>query len=373
MTKQEFLQTLSAGLAGFSERDAVVEYYTEMIEDRMEDGMTEAEAVAQLDSVEEILARCVQSLTVTKAETARNGISRVEIREREFDVTILPTTEPTYRVESSDDRCHDITLEGGVLRIVRNRLPQEHRFFSFVSGELTLYLPEGQIDALDVTTASGDVEVRRGFGSVHITGASGDVTLQGDFPGDAAVQTASGDVSLEGTFGNVKLQTASGSQDLRGRFASGRLRSASGDITLDGAGFSGAVSVEAASGDLELENTKAGKLELHTASGDMRLERVCAEELTLETRSGDMHLERVLSKGMFRCKSTSGDVSLDGCDGAQMAFSTVSGDITGSLLHSKHFTSHSVSGHIRCPGGEAAGTCEISTVSGDVALETIDS
>ena len=374
MTKEAFFSALAAGLSGSADRDEILDFYAEMVADRMEDGMTEEEAVAQLGSVEEILSRCVQGLTVTKQERTQSGISRVEIREREFDVEILPTTEQTYRVETTDDRYHDITLENGVLRIVRTKLPQERRLFSFVSGSLTLYLPEGQVDTLDVTTASGDVEVKRDFGSVHITGASGEVSLTGSFPEGATVQTASGDVTLEGTFGGtVKIQTASGSQELRGRFASGQMKSASGDITADGAAFSGELHLETASGDLEGNNLLAGNLGIRTASGDVNLERVCAENLTLETRSGDMHLEQVLSKGDFLCKSTSGDVTMDGCDGARMVFSTVSGDISGSLLHSKRFTFHSVSGRISCPGGEAQGTCEISTVSGDAELETIDS
>lgn len=373
MTKEAFFSALAAGLAGSADREEILDFYAEMVADRMEDGMTEEEAVAQLGSVEEILSRCVQGLTVAKQEPPKSGISRVEIREREFDVEILPTTEQTYRVETSDDRYHDVTLENGVLRIVRNKLPQERRLFSFVSGNLTLYLPEGPIDTLDVTTASGDVELKRDFGSVRITGASSDVTLTGSFPGGAAVQTASGDVTLEGVFGGpVNIQTASGSQQLRGRFVSGRLKSASGDITADEASFTGELRLEAASGDVEANNLLAGNLEIRTASGSLDLERVCAEGLTLETRSGDMQLKQVLSKGDFLCKSTSGDVTMDGCDGARMAFSTVSGDISGSLLHSKRFTFHSVSGHISCPGGEAQGTCEISTVSGDAELETVD-
>ena len=124
MKKQEFLDALRVGLTGSGDAEEVLDFYREMIEDRMEDGMEEEAAVEQLGSVEEILARCVQGLTVPKAgaEAAPHcGITRVEIREREFDVTILPTTENTYRLEVSNEHYHNVTLENGTLRIVRNK------------------------------------------------------------------------------------------------------------------------------------------------------------------------------------------------------------------------------------------------------------
>lgn len=373
MKKQEFLDALRVGLTGSGDAEEVLDFYREMIEDRMEDGMEEEAAVEQLGSVEDILARCVQGLTVPKAgaEAAPHcGISRVEIREREFDVTIVPTTEDTYRLEASSEGYHDVTLENGTLRIVRSKQRMERRLFFSDSGELTLYLPKGQYQALDVTTASGDIEVRQDFGTVHITGASSDVTLAGTYSGKVTVQTASGDVSLEGVFGGeLEVLTASGSQNLKGRFAFGKLRSASGDMELSGASFAEDLTTETASGDMTLSNVLARGLRLRSASGDVHMERVCAETLNVESRSGDMDLERVLSKGDFLCKTTSGDVSLESCDSPQMGFTTVSGDISGSLLHGKQFSCRTVSGEMNLPGGTPQGTCSISTVSGDADLE----
>lgn len=109
------------------------------------------------------------------------GISRVEIREKEFDVTVCEGTEDTYRLEESSEGYHDVTLENGVLRIVRNKRQPERRLFFSTSGELTLYLPKGQIQALDVTTCSGDMEVRKDLKPFMSPGRS-DVTLSGAIP-----------------------------------------------------------------------------------------------------------------------------------------------------------------------------------------------
>lgn len=57
MTKAEFNESLRRRLAGLPPADveATLEYYNEMIDDRMEEGLSEAEAVAALGSMEEIV------------------------------------------------------------------------------------------------------------------------------------------------------------------------------------------------------------------------------------------------------------------------------------------------------------------------------
>lgn len=54
MTKQEFLLRIRNGLAALPKEDIEksVEYYREMIDDRMEDGLSEEEAVAAIGSPE---------------------------------------------------------------------------------------------------------------------------------------------------------------------------------------------------------------------------------------------------------------------------------------------------------------------------------
>ena len=58
MTKREFLYRLERCLASLDagERAAMVDFYSEQIEDRIDDGMTEAQAVASLESPEDIAA-----------------------------------------------------------------------------------------------------------------------------------------------------------------------------------------------------------------------------------------------------------------------------------------------------------------------------
>lgn len=57
MTKREFLAALKAALSGLPEDEIEqqINYYSEMIDDRMEDGLSEEEAVSQIGDLEEIL------------------------------------------------------------------------------------------------------------------------------------------------------------------------------------------------------------------------------------------------------------------------------------------------------------------------------
>lgn len=56
MTKLQFILSLNARLSGLprEEREEQLRFYTEMIEDRMEEGLSEEEAVAAISSVDEI-------------------------------------------------------------------------------------------------------------------------------------------------------------------------------------------------------------------------------------------------------------------------------------------------------------------------------
>ena len=56
MTKAEFLAELRAAISGLPEADIEksLDFYSEMIDDRVEDGLSEEEAVAALGSVENI-------------------------------------------------------------------------------------------------------------------------------------------------------------------------------------------------------------------------------------------------------------------------------------------------------------------------------
>lgn len=67
MNKNEFLTALKAGLDGLPQGDIdnSVEYYAEMIDDRMEDGLTEQEAVAAVGDLDTIIRQILGDASLT--------------------------------------------------------------------------------------------------------------------------------------------------------------------------------------------------------------------------------------------------------------------------------------------------------------------
>ena len=88
MDKQEFLNRLRQALSGLPQADIDerMEFYGEMIDDRMEDGLSEAEAVAELGSVEDVAAQIVAETPLTRIVRERMKPAR---RMRVWEIVLL--------------------------------------------------------------------------------------------------------------------------------------------------------------------------------------------------------------------------------------------------------------------------------------------
>ena len=95
MTKQEFLTQLQNGLCVLTESDAQerLNFYSEMIDDRMEEGLSEQEAVAQIGDVSEIVA----SILAEIPQRAPEKQDATEVKEP--PETITKVEKPTHTQE----------------------------------------------------------------------------------------------------------------------------------------------------------------------------------------------------------------------------------------------------------------------------------
>ena len=78
MTKNEFLSALEKRLSGLPKEDMErsIEFYAEMIDDRMDDGMSEEEAVSALGDMENIVSEILNEIPLTKIIKKRMAPSR---------------------------------------------------------------------------------------------------------------------------------------------------------------------------------------------------------------------------------------------------------------------------------------------------------
>jgi len=80
MTKLQFILALRDKLEKLprDDRDKALEYYSELIDDRMEDGLTEEEAVAAMGSVDAVAEQILSDVPVTKLVKEKLGRKKME-------------------------------------------------------------------------------------------------------------------------------------------------------------------------------------------------------------------------------------------------------------------------------------------------------
>ena len=95
MTKNEFLGALRLRLSGLSESDIEehISFYSEMIEDRIEDGASEEDAVCGIGSVEDIAAQIIADIPLTKIAKERIKPKR---RLRAWEIVLLAVGSPIW-------------------------------------------------------------------------------------------------------------------------------------------------------------------------------------------------------------------------------------------------------------------------------------
>ncbi len=349
MNKQAFLDALR-GLAGTlseEERARLVSYYAEMIDDRMEEGLSEEAAVADLGDPAELVRDLVPAQPAPagsrqeRSETV-DALRDVRIRVSDTDVTVIRAplaNGAAAQLRFSEPDRYTWRMAEDALEIVENESPRRGFFrlkqptvtltlsgrlpgaLAFegrggdlrldgveLGGDLTITSSSGDIDLSDVTCASeigfslrsGDLSLTRvsAHGALRTEGLSGDIeAVRLSVDGDLWLKTTSGDITLrEVNCGALNLAATSGDIELdRGRALSTAVRTSSGDVRLIELESDPGLSVETSSGDIDLARSIAVETFLQTASGDvdLRLSPLpCGYDLAVDTRSGDIHLPR---------------------------------------------------------------------------------
>ena len=95
MNKQEFLEELRGRLAGLPEEDIDerLTFYGEMIEDRMEEGLSEEEAVSAIGSVDEIVTQTIADIPLSKIAKERIKPKR---RLKTWETVLLAVGSPIW-------------------------------------------------------------------------------------------------------------------------------------------------------------------------------------------------------------------------------------------------------------------------------------
>lgn len=95
MSKQEFLAQLRKGLSGLPKDDVEerLTFYREMIDDRMEEGLSEEEAVSAVGSVDSVVTQVVADIPLTKIAKERIKPNR---RLKAWEIVLLTLGSPIW-------------------------------------------------------------------------------------------------------------------------------------------------------------------------------------------------------------------------------------------------------------------------------------
>lgn len=177
------------------------------------------------------------------------------------------------------------------------------------------------------------------------------------------IRAASAEIEADGlTADALDVSTASGSIDVDCEADAIRLNSASGSVRLNQRVEAAEVSIETASGRIDAELGRVDAAQFESASGRIRLTAASVDALSAKTASGDISCALDAVPSACKLRSTSGEVALGLPEDAGFTASirTTSGDFESDFPLKKDGRGYT------CGNGGAE--IEISTTSGDVSI-----
>ncbi|MGN1118052.1 MAG: DUF4097 family beta strand repeat-containing protein, partial [Acutalibacteraceae bacterium] len=365
--------------------DSFSQYVGEMIDDRIEDGLSEEEAVADIGSIDDIVKAILsdagkENKSQKTAPSKKFGFfekfyqRRGEIIQKKYDISglfddifvsvinadikVKASENGEYGVEFFGEEAEEptVSVQNNTLSVINN---EQIRFFNkFMCSDavITITLPERKFSELSVSSKNGDISVLPGleFERVKCENVSGNIKIESQVRKKCKLKTMSGKAMVK--FSGCEEITA---------------ETVSGDITCSFLENSGSIDIKTVSGNIELTAVKAVSLQLRSTSGDISISKAeLSSELYADSISGNISFKEIKADSI-NVKTTSGDISLIKSDASSLSFKSSSGDISGSLLSEKSFTAQSTSGDIRVPGSSGGGTCEARTISGDIKFTIV--
>ena len=234
------------------------------------------------------------------------------------NVTIVPTNKGTATVVcyEPDNQKHTVEITDGCLSITENDTRKWHERIgiSFGSPQITIYLPDSAYTSLTMDIHTGNVQIDEAF-----------------------------------TFSSMDIQTTTGHIE---NYAS----------------TSGVMKIKTSTGAIDIEKVSAAVMDLAVSTGKITVTDTTCENLTSTGDTGDITLKNVIAAESIQIERSTGDITFDGADAADILVKTDTGDVTGTLLTDKVFDVETDTGSVNIPKSGNGGNCVIYTDTGDIKL-----
>ena len=283
-------------------------------------------------------------LSMNKYETNITEIGEafrnIAITSETADIRFALSDDGKCRVECREEEKarHSVTVENDTLIVSVNNRKSWYDYigFHFGSQKITVYLPKTVYAALSIRENTGNIEIPGNFAftGADISISTGDVGFFATARETVRIRTSTGNINVENTSG--------GSLDLS---------VTTGMITVAGV-------------------TCTGDITVGVSTGKSYLNDVACRNVISGGTTGDISLDHVIAAEKLSVERSTGDVKLAGCDAAEIRIKTSAGNVTGSLLTDKVFITDTKTGSVDVPKTTTGGRCEISTGTGDIRIET---
>ncbi len=272
---------------------------------------------------------------VTATHEITEAFEDIQIRVDIADVTFLPAEDGNCRVVcyEREGAGYAVSVTDNTLHISAEEEWKWHIGVAFDSDRITVYLPGTEYASLAIENETGDITIPGGFrfADMNLSVSTGKIRSEAE-AGDARITSSTGDVCVENTaIGSLNLSTSTGK------------------VTVKNVTCMGDVKVDVSVGKSDLTDVSCKNLVSRGSTGDVSLRNVVASETLSVVRS-------------------TGDITFRDCDASEVYAEASTGNIEGNFLTDKTFLAKSDTGSIDVPNTATGGKCELITDTGHIRI-----
>lgn len=268
-----------------------------------------------------------------------DNFSNISIQTDTADIKFVPTQD-----DISNVKCYEMENKKHLVSVVDNTLVIEaddqkkwYEYLNFTSNKpkVTVYLPQREYAALYIKSSTGDIEIPQEYkySLVDITDSTGNVQFSSSVKDRIKIGASTGDILVDNiSVGEMDLSVSTGKNTCTG-------------IISD------------------------ASIQIKVSTGKASLTDVKCTNVISTGNTGDIYLEKVVATESFSIVRSTGHVRFNGCYAQYINVKTDTGDVSGTLLTPKVFTSQTSTGKVKVPSSIEGGKCEIKTSTGDIKIE----
>ena len=268
------------------------------------------------------LTACSLSDYETNIHKINEEFDNISIKTDTADIAFVLSDDGMCRVACYEEAkiSHSVEVQNGTLtvNVVNNKKWYDYIGVNIDSPKITVYLPKSEYSSLIIEESTGDIEISKDFGFKSI------------------------DISL--STGNVKCYASAAE----------------------------AIKIAASTGDIYAEGISASSLDLTVSTGKVHLSDIMCKNLTSIGDTGNVSLINVIATEKISIERSTGDITFECSDAAELFITTDTGNVKGSLLTNKVFITKTDTGRINVPNSIAGGRCEITTDTGDIKISILE-